>query len=197
MPSMVQIAVGAAMTSLSEPALASGGFWVVGTVADVIVSTSIALCERRYELSPLTAYQRPAKILSTRRETMAHEMDPGFGEAVREMLTVLASGGEPGLPAGGGLTRVFRETGATTPRAAVEALVDRWFRAAPAEGGDEPPLNRPELGESEKLHAALREHVVGQRRWQELSHNESTFYRYRRAAIGAFAERLWGEIVDR
>ena len=78
--------------------------------------------------------------------------------------------------------------------------VDRWFRAAPALAGvdlSEPPLNRPELGESEKLHATLREHVVGQRRWQELSSNESTFYRYRRAAIGAFGERLWAEIVDR
>ena len=95
---------------------------------------------------------------------------------------------------------MFRETGATSPRAAVEALVDRWFRAPPALAGvdlSEPLLNRPALGESEKLHAALRDHVVGQRRWQELSHNESTFYRYRRAAINAFAERLWSEIVDR
>ena len=66
---------------------------------------------------------------------------------------------------------------------AVEVLVDRWFRAAPVQSGaepTEPPLNRPALGESEKLHAALRDHVVGQRRWQELSNNESTFYRYRR-----------------
>ena len=101
-------------------------------------------------------------------------MDAGFADAVRELLSALASGGEPSLPAGGGLTRVFRETGATSPRAAVEALVDRWFRAAPAQAGvdlAEPPLNRSALGESEKLHAALRDHVVGQRRWQELSHN--------------------------
>lgn len=127
-------------------------------------------------------------------------MDTAFADAVRELLSALASGGEPSLPAGGGMTRVFRETGATAPRAAVEALVDRWFRAPPALAGvdlSEPLLNRPALGESEKLHAALREHVVGQRRWQELSHNESTFYRYRRAAINAFAERLWSEIVDR
>ena len=127
-------------------------------------------------------------------------IDAAFADAVRELLSALASGGEPSLPAGGGMTRVFRETGATSPRAAVEALVDRWFRAPPALAGvdlSEPLLNRPALGESEKLHAALREHVVGQRRWQELSHNESTFYRYRRAAISAFAERLWSEIVDR
>src|SRR5579859_4233169 len=124
-------------------------------------------------------------------------MDAAFADAVRELLSALASGGEPVLPGGGGLTRVFRETGATSPRAAVEALADRWFRAAPPQMGDEPPLNRPALGESEKLHAALRDHVVGQRRWQELSNNESTFYRYRRAAMSAFAERLWAEIVDR
>src|SRR6202158_2061253 len=93
-------------------------------------------------------------------------MDSAFADAVRELLSTLASGGEPSLPASGGLTRVFRETGATSPRAAVEALVDRWFRAAPAQAGvdlPEPPLNRPALGESEKLHAALRDHVVGQR----------------------------------
>src|SRR6187551_457548 len=121
-------------------------------------------------------------------------MDAAFSESVRELLTALATGGEPGLPAGGGLTRVLRETGATSSRAAVGSLVDRWFRAAPDHvlfDGAEPVLNRPELGDSEKLHATLREHVVGQRRWQELSSNESTFYRYRRAAIGAFGERLW------
>ena len=104
-------------------------------------------------------------------------MDREFADAVRELLAGLASGGEPSLPAGGGLARIFRETGTTTPRRAVEVLVDRWFRAAPVHivlDQAEPPLNRPELGESEKLHATLREHVVGQRRWQELSSNEST-----------------------
>ncbi|MCA1647121.1 MAG: ATP-binding protein [Chloroflexi bacterium] len=127
-------------------------------------------------------------------------MDAAFADTVRELLAALASGGEPSLPAGGGLARVFRETGTTTPRAAVETLVDRWFRAAPGRAvleHAEPPLNRPELGESEKLHATLHEHIVAQRRWQELSSNESTFYRYRRAAIGAFAEHLWAEIVER
>src|SRR6266852_2873433 len=131
---------------------------------------------------------------------MSRTMDGTFAEAVRELLATLASGGEPSLPAGGGMARVFRETGTTTPRQAVEVLIDRWFRAAPTHAvldQAEPPLNRPELGESEKLHATLREHVVGQRRWQELSSNESTFYRYRRAAIGAFGEHLWAEIVER
>jgi tetratricopeptide (TPR) repeat protein len=128
-------------------------------------------------------------------------VDPAFAEAVRELLGTLASGGEPALPAGGGLSRALRETGATSSRTAVGILADRWFRAAPAvstsDGVEQLVLNRSELGESEKLHATLREHVVGQRRWQELSTNESTFYRYRRAAIGAFSERLWSDIVDR
>jgi len=127
-------------------------------------------------------------------------MDSGFAEAVRDLLSALAAGGEPAIAAGGGLARVLRETGSSNPRAAVGALVERWFRAPPASalnGDGDLLLNRPELGESEKLHVTLREHVVGQRRWQELSTNESTFYRYRRAAIGAFSERLWSEIVDR
>lgn len=127
-------------------------------------------------------------------------MDAAFAHAVRELLAALASGSEPTLPVGGGLTRVLRETGAISPRAAVELLIERWFRAPPAHlllDPGAPLLNRPELGESEKLHATLREHVIGQRRWQELSSNESTFYRYRRAAIAAFCERLWAEIVDR
>src|SRR5207237_6372034 len=127
-------------------------------------------------------------------------MDGEFAESVRDLLATLASGGEPALPGGGGLLRVVRETGTTNPRAAVGILADRWFRPAPAHDtpqDHELVLNRPELGDSEKLHATLREHVVGQRRWQELSTNESTFYRYRRAAIAAFTERLWAEIVDR
>jgi tetratricopeptide (TPR) repeat protein len=96
--------------------------------------------------------------------------------------------------------RVLRETGTTNPRTAVGLLADRWFRAAAGaqpEGPHQLILNRPELSDSEKLHATLREHVVGGRRWQELSTNESTFYRYRRAAIAAFSEHLWSEIVDR
>src|SRR5579859_5215081 len=128
-------------------------------------------------------------------------MDPAFAEAVRELLGALASGGEPGLPHGGGFSRVLRETGSSSPRTAIGVLADRWFRAAPIglleEQNGELLLNRPELGESEKLHATLREHVVGQRRWQELSSNESTFYRYRRSAISAFGEHLWTEIVER
>jgi tetratricopeptide (TPR) repeat protein len=118
---------------------------------------------------------------------------------VRELLMALASG-EAVQPMGGGMARVFRETGESSSRAAVAALADRWFRPLPPQvrnGFDEPLLNRPDLGESEKLHATLSEHVVGQRRWQELSSNESTFYRYRRAAIAAFAERLWSDVAER
>src|SRR6266508_200215 len=79
----------------------------------------------------------------------------------------LAAGGEPSLPGGGGLARVMRETGAPTTRGAVETLADRWFRAVPLQQrGDNgaPLLNRPDLGESEKLHLTLTEHVVGRRR---------------------------------
>ena len=38
-------------------------------------------------------------------------MDGAFADAVRELLAGLASGGEPSLPGGGGMTRVLRETG--------------------------------------------------------------------------------------
>lgn len=128
-------------------------------------------------------------------------MDARFAEAVRELLVALSAGAEPPLPAAGGLGRVLRETGAPSARGAVEALVDRWFRAAPPRAllgpAGEPLLNRPDLGEPEKLHATLREHVVGQCRWPELSSNESTFYRYRRLALAAFAERMWAEIAER
>src|SRR5437763_4583171 len=135
---------------------------------------------------------------------MGAAMDAAFGDAVRELLVRLAAGDEPAFSTDtrGGFSRVLHETGARTTRAAVEVLVDRWFRAAPLHArvqakADEPLLNRPDLGESEKLHATLREHVVGQCRWQELSNNESTFYRYRRVALTAFTERLWAAIVER
>lgn len=126
-------------------------------------------------------------------------MDGAFADGVRELLTALAAGAEPAPLAAGGLSRVLRDSGGATPREAVATLADRWFRPLPSDGvgAEDPILNRSDLGESEKLHATLREHVVRQRRWQELSNNESTFYRYRRAAIGAFAERLWAEIVER
>jgi tetratricopeptide (TPR) repeat protein len=124
-------------------------------------------------------------------------MDAGFAETVRELLAALASGAEPSMPPSGGLARVMRETGAVTSRGAVGALVDRWFRAPRGDGAEELALNRIDLDEDEKLHITLREHVVAKRRWQELSSNESTFYRYRRSAISAFGEHLWREIADR
>lgn len=127
-------------------------------------------------------------------------MEAEFADVVRETLSALATGGEPNLPAGGGLARVLRETGASGQRAAVGVLVGRWFRAAPEHVVHDPRcdpfLNRPDVGESEKLYATLSEHVLGQCRWQELSSNESTFYRYRRAAIAAFTERLWAEVAE-
>src|SRR5262249_15666140 len=51
--------------------------------------------------------------------------------------------------------------------------------------------------DDEKIHLTLREHVIARRRWQDLSTNESTFYRYRRTATAAFTEHLWSEIVGR
>src|SRR5258708_36709994 len=111
---------------------------------------------------------------------MSGGMDAAFAESVRELLAAVAAGGEPALPPGGGLTRILRETGSTNPRMAIGVLADRWFRAPPSTavvGNDaEPLLNRPEIGESEKLHPTLREHVVGQRRWQQLSSNESSVF---------------------
>jgi len=124
-------------------------------------------------------------------------MDPEFAASVRDLLGALASGAEPQLPVGGGLARVLRETGITTSRGAVNTLVERWFRAPPPNGMEELALNRADLNDDEKLHLTLREHVIAKRRWQELSSNESTFYRYRRSAIAAFSEHLWSEIVDR
>jgi tetratricopeptide (TPR) repeat protein len=125
-------------------------------------------------------------------------MDAAFADAIRDLLSALASGNEPPLPASGGLGRALRDTGATSSRAAISALIDRWFRAPPPHlDANDPLLNRADLSEDEKFHATLREHVVGKRRWQELSSNESTFYRYRRMATAAFGERLWWEIVDR
>src|SRR5690242_9412760 len=104
-------------------------------------------------------------------------MDAAFADAIRDLLSALASGNEPPLPASGGLGRVLRDTAATTSRGAISTLVDRWFRApAPDLHAPDPLLNRADLSEDEKIHATLREHVVGKRRWQELSSNESTFY---------------------
>ncbi len=127
-------------------------------------------------------------------------MDTGFAESVRDLLATLAGGDEPPFPTGGALGHVLRETGAVGMRGAVGALADRWFRpAAPRalDGTFEPVLNRADVGEAEKLYVVLREHVVGQRRWQDLSSNESTFYRYRRSALATFQERLWLEVAER
>ncbi|HLH72293.1 MAG TPA: tetratricopeptide repeat protein, partial [Chloroflexota bacterium] len=48
-----------------------------------------------------------------------------------------------------------------------------------------------------KLAIVLIYHVSQRRPWTALSTNESTFYRYRRAAFAAFAERSWQEITQR
>src|SRR4051794_21375290 len=103
-------------------------------------------------------------------------VDAAFTDTVRDLLTSLASGADAPQP-GGGMQRVLESSGAPSTRAAVGSLAERWFRPVPTDENPEPILNRPDLGDSEKIHATLREHIVGQRRWQELSSNESTFYR--------------------
>src|SRR4051812_20193079 len=115
MPSIVQMAVGAATTSLSDPAAAWLGFCVRAAAADVIGGTSP---RQRYVAPPGRSFQWPASKRS--RETRVRRMDGAFSESVRELLTALASGSEPTPPAGGGLTRVLRQTGAASPRRAVE-----------------------------------------------------------------------------
>lgn len=124
-------------------------------------------------------------------------MDPAFADAVRALLSTLAAGGAPVVARGGAFERVLHEASPGDPRAAVAALAERWFQAAASAEArtDEPILNRPDISEPEKLHAILHQHVVRLRRWQELSSNESTFYRYRRAAYAQFAERLWADMA--
>src|SRR5215207_3676930 len=189
-PSIVHTLVGAATTPLRDPAAA------VAVALGAVVVIVDRLLITPYGVTTGAACQPSARFLPQ----LSVEMEAVFADAVRDLVSGLATGLDPGPQVGGGMARVFRETGAATPRGAVEALVDRWFRPVPhlligVEA--EPLLNRADVGESEKLFATLREHVVGQRRWQELSSNESTFYRYRRLAISAFTDRLWTEITDR
>src|SRR5215207_7054871 len=189
-PSIVHTLVGAATTPLRDPAAA------VAVALGAVVVIVDRLLITPYGVTAGAACQPSARFLPQ----LSVEMEAVFADAVRDLVSGLATGLDPGPQVGGGMARVFRETGAATPRGAVEALVDRWFRPVPPHllsDDREPLLNRPDIGESEKIHATLREHVVGQRRWQELSSNESTFYRYRRAAISAFSERLWSEVAER
>lgn len=202
------------MTPLREPAAAAD----VGAGVDVIVTGVLILlvesCKKPTHGHPPAAVMRLPFSCQVSGCLARHPHNPGvtllaaaesgppleFAETVRELLTALATGAEPTVAAGGGLDRTLRQATPNGPREAIGVLADRWFRAVPTEeieSPDAPLLNRPDIGEAEKLHAVLREHVVAQRRWQELCSNESTFYRYRRAATAAFAERLWSTVADR
>src|SRR6185437_2420542 len=85
-------------------------------------------------------------------------------------------------------------------REAVAHLADLWFgpvSSGPDGANQPPPLNDERLSDAEKQAAILLVHVGQRRPWPALSTNESTFYRYRRAAFSAFIERCWAEISKR
>src|SRR5690348_16310103 len=113
---MVQIAVGAAMTSLSDPAAPGAGFvWAWLAVADVTVSTSLLIGTiRPGPPGPLPPACQFAFTSSREVTEFPRPMDAAFADAVRDLLTSLASGTEPAVPPTGGFARVLRETGSTT-----------------------------------------------------------------------------------
>jgi tetratricopeptide (TPR) repeat protein len=120
-------------------------------------------------------------------------------QVVRSLCEALAAGREPSLPAGGGLARLLHEAGPSV-REAVLHLAERWFGPTPElpiEETSPPLLNDERLDERAKLAALLVYHCGQHRTWMSLSTNESTFYRYRRAAFSALAERCCDEIRQR
>lgn len=143
------------------------------------------------------------------RDSPTRGIDPGFAQHLRGVLENLAAGRDLTLSPDGALGHLF--AAAATPRQAVAVLAERWFgsprwsveperaaagagRAYPAPSA--PILNDERVGEVEKWSAILV-YQVGQRRpWTSLSTNESTFYRYRRAAFAEFVERCWIEITQ-
>lgn len=127
------------------------------------------------------------------------EAEPGFVQAIRSLLEGLEAGKEPMPPPGGGLARLLSPSGLTV-REAVIRLTEQWFGPiglSATTSAHALPLNDERLSDAEKLATILIQHVAQRRPWQSLSTNESTFYRYRRAAFAAFAERSWIEISRR
>lgn len=134
------------------------------------------------------------------KESVAVEsIDPAFTHQLKSVLDALAAGREPGALVGGGLGHLFDGV-APTPREAVARLAERWF-GPPHRGTDGdrsgPILNDEKVGEAEKWSTILVTHLGGRRPWTAFSTNESTFYRYRRAAFTEFCERCWSEITQR
>ncbi|MBX6772749.1 MAG: tetratricopeptide repeat protein [Chloroflexi bacterium] len=139
-----------------------------------------------------------AEQLDVERETSTAAIDPEFARTVRALLDGLAAGREPPVPDGGALGHLM-STVAPSSREAVVHLAERWFGPLhlALDGRYPPPLNDDRLGETDRYAAILIYHVGQRRSWQNLSTNESTFYRYRRGAFGAFIDRLWWEILHR
>lgn len=134
-------------------------------------------------------------------EAKLHDADaqPDSTQAIRSILEGLAAGREPTTPIGGALGKLLGTAGPTL-RDAIIALAERWFGTLtpPADNPRQSlPLNDEHLSEAEKLATVLICHVGQRRPWNTLSTNESTFYRYRRAALAAFAEQCQAEISRR
>lgn len=130
--------------------------------------------------------------------TLRTEADTDFARSVRALLEGLEAGHEPATP-GGGLGRLVTLPGLSI-REAVVRLTEQWFGPISIPADNAPstlPLNDERLSDAAKLAAVLVYHVGQRRSWPSLSTNESTFYRYRRAAFAAFAERSWAEISRR
>ena len=125
-------------------------------------------------------------------------IDPEFNQTIRSVLEAIAAGREPPALAGG-LGRLWT-TREETWREVLMRHVERWFGPIPLpeqSGSGVPPLNDERLNEVDKLAIFLIQHIGHRRPWTALSTNESTFYRYRRAAFAVFAERSWQEITQR
>lgn len=130
--------------------------------------------------------------------TISAQDAPDFARTVRGLLEALEAGREPIEPLGGALGRVVSPPGLSV-RDTVVRLAERWFGSVSIslDGRNLPPLNDERLSDAEKIAAVLIYHVGQRRSWPALSTNESTFYRYRRAAFAAFVERCWAEISRR
>lgn len=131
--------------------------------------------------------------------TLATVADAEFAQVVRGILESLAAGRELVPLPGGGLGRLL-SAGGRPVRDVVIRLTEEWFGPVTPSaevGHGVPPLNDDRLSDVEKLATVLLHHVGLRRPWQALSTNESTFYRYRRAAFAAFIERAWVTITRR
>jgi hypothetical protein len=126
-------------------------------------------------------------------------VDSTFAHSVRALLEALASGREPAIEPGGGFWHLLVGSG-NSARAGIARLAERWFgplRQSSEAGEGTPVLNDDRTGDDERFAAILICHVAQRRPWTALSTNESTFYRYRRAAFAAFSDRAWLEITSR